>query len=115
MTALDEYRRALMDLDDPGSVPRREIRAPRPAGQHRARSGDGRRRHAQTVRSVPLIHAGPRPGRVARGVPGVLRRHRIPQAGKLASNSRWRVREEVALGLQRLGASDKQALLRRWI
>jgi hypothetical protein len=31
---------------------------------------------------------------------------------KLASDPRWRVREGVALGLQRLGASDMQALLR---
>jgi len=31
---------------------------------------------------------------------------------KLASDTRWRVREGVALGLQRLGASDMQALLR---
>lgn len=123
MTAIDEYRRALRDLDDPEPFLLEHSGLPGPRGNielGQAMADVGTRKQferflAFTPERAPVgsreeflvFCAAVGFGRLAAdGKARVL-----PTLRRLASDPRWRVREGVAMGLQRLGAADLQALL----
>jgi hypothetical protein len=124
MTALDEYRRALQDLDDPAPFLLERSGLPGPRANielAQAMADVGTRKQFDRFLSFTPDRApgGSREeflafcaaigfGRLA----AEGNRKVLVTLRKLASDPRWRVREGVALGLQRLGASDMQALLR---
>jgi hypothetical protein len=121
MAALDEYPRALQDLDDPEPFLLEGSGLPGPRANielAQAMADVGTRKQFDRFLSFTPDRApvGSREeflafcaaigfGRLAaegdRKVLVTLRR--------LASDTRWRVREGMSLGLQRLGASDMQA------
>ncbi|HEY3022716.1 MAG TPA: HEAT repeat domain-containing protein [Actinomycetota bacterium] len=123
MTALDEYRRALKDLDDPEPfLLERSCLPGRGATSSSLTPWPTSARASSSIGSSHSPRTAPRVGSreeflafcaaigfgrlAAEGNRKVLMTLRT-----LASDPRWRVREGVALGLQRLGASDMQALL----
>jgi hypothetical protein len=129
MTAVDDYRNALRRLDDPEPFLLEHSGLPGPRGNielAQAMADVGTRRRFKRFLSFSPERApvGSREeflafcaavgfGRLAaEGDARVL----VTLRG-LASDPRWRVREGVAMGLQRLGASDMGALLnemREW-
>jgi hypothetical protein len=123
MTALDEYRRALADLDDPESFLLERSGLPGPRANielAQAMADVGTRKQFDCLLSFTpdRAPAGSREEFLAFCAPvgfGRLaadgNRKALMTLRKLASDPRWRVREGVALGLQRLGASDMHALL----
>jgi hypothetical protein len=129
MTAVDDYRDALRGLDDPVPYLLEHSGLPGPRGNielGQAMAEIGTRRQfdrflAFTPERAPVgtreeflvFCAAVGYGRLA--VEGKARA--LSTLRTLASDPRWRVREGVAMGLQRLGGSDMGALLaemRRW-
>jgi HEAT repeats len=123
MTRTDDYRRALTDLDDwePFLLEHSGLPGPRAnieLGQAVASVGTQRRFEQLLAWTPDRAPAGSREeflafcgtiglGRLAaEGSEDVL-----PRLRTLASDPRWRVREAVAVALQRLGASDMRSLL----
>jgi HEAT repeats len=123
MTAPDEYRRALKDLADPEPFLLERSGLPGPRANielAQAMADVGTRKQFDRFLSFTPDRApvGSREEFLAFCAPvgfGRLaaegNRKVLMMLRKLASDPRWRVREGVALGLQRLGASDMQALL----
>jgi hypothetical protein len=123
MIALDEYRRALRDLDDPAPFLLERSGLPGPRANIELAPGMadvGTRKQFDRFLSFTPDRApvGSREeflafcaaigfGRLA----AEGKRHGLVTLRKLASDPRWRVREGLVLGLQRLGGSDMHALL----
>ena len=124
MTAVDDYRRALSALDDPEPFLLEHSGLPGPRGNielAQAMADLGTRERFDRFLSFTPERApvGSREeflafcgavglGRLAAEGDATV----LPALRKLASDPRWRVREGVAMGLQRLGEADMPALLK---
>ncbi len=129
MTKADDYRRALANLDDWEPFLVEESGLPGPRGnielaQVVADVGTRKRFDRFLTWTPERAPIGSREEYLAFcGTVGLGRLAAegdtkvLPRLRKLASDPRWRVREGVAMALQRLGAADMRALLvemRRW-
>jgi hypothetical protein len=130
MSAIDEYRNALRELDDPEPFLLEHSGLPGPRGNielGQAMADIGT--HTQFERFLAFTPEGAPVGSREEFLVfcAAVGFGRLAAEGKakarrtlrtLASDPRWRVREGVAMGLQRLGATDMPALLaemRTWV
>ena len=124
MTKIEEYRHTLQELDDwtPFLLEKSGLPGPRgniELGQAAADVGSRKQFERFLTWDAERAPVGSREEFLAFcGVVGLGRlaaegEHDVlPAIRQLASDPRWRVREGVAMGLQRLGAVDMRTLLR---
>jgi hypothetical protein len=122
VSRIDEYRAALAGLDDPEPYALAHSGLPGPRGNLELISALAETADEPTLRRWAAFSPQEAPGNeppVVLAVAGIVGLGRflddrpdvLPFLHTLASDPRWRVREGVAMALQRLGVADMRALL----